>query len=212
MALSAIIGFANAQEKYAVLITGDYAAEGIPVELQWGQGTVDAPMEEFWYDTYLMWEMLVFEKGYSNENVFVLFANGLDFTKPNMWERYNAEIWHPDIVPHGSQITDFSATISNVENVFNGLATGTGGFPQITEDDFLFVWTFDHGGPAFPWHPYPAFIRLLDGDMYDYEFAALTNQIPANKKVFWMQQCRSGGFYDDLEATNTVFHSACQPL
>ena len=79
VALIAIVGIGNAQEKYAVLITGDYAAEGIPIEEQWGQGDTDAAKVEFWYDTYLMWEMLVYEKGYSNENVFVLFADLLRF-------------------------------------------------------------------------------------------------------------------------------------
>ncbi|HDO28005.1 MAG TPA: T9SS type A sorting domain-containing protein, partial [Bacteroidetes bacterium] len=197
---------ANAQEKYAVLITGDYAATNVPIEDQWnqGQGKSINGFEEFWYDTYLMWEMLVFEKGYSDENIFVLFASGTDFTKPNMWSRYTA-------AEHGlDHITDFSATITNVENVFTGLTTGSGGFPQVTEDDFLFVWTFDHGGPG-PGQTGPVYLCLLDGNMWDYEFAALTDPIAAHKKVFWMQQCRSGGFYDDLEAINTVFHSACQP-
>ncbi|NQU88130.1 MAG: hypothetical protein HQ541_20475 [Mariniphaga sp.] len=199
--------FANSQEKYAVLITGDYAATNVPIEDQWnqGQGKSVNGFEEFWYDTYVMWEMLVFEKGYSDENVFVIFAGGQDFTKPGIWSRYTA-------AEHGlDHITDFSASIVNVEDVFNGLATGSGGFPQVTEDDFLFVWTFDHGGPG-PGQTGPVYLCLLDGNMWDYEFAALTDQIPAYKKVFWMQQCRSGGFYDDLEATNTVFHSACQPL
>ncbi len=52
----------------------------------------------------------------------------------------------------------------------------------------------DHGGPR-PNEADPAYICLIDGIMYDYEFAALTNQIQAHKKVFWMQQCRAGGFY-----------------
>ena len=196
-----------AQEKYAVLITGDYAAQGIPSEDQWnnGQGRSIYGYEEFWYDTYLMWEMLVYEKGYKDENVFVLFANGLDYSKPNMCFRYNAQFSHNDNFP----ITDYSATIMNVQNVFNGLANGTGGFPQVTEDDFLFVWTFDHGG----YEPSSSrsYLYLLGNTiMYDDEFAALTNQIHANKKVFWMQQCHSGGFSDNLGNSSTVFHAACQ--
>ena len=202
MALTVIFDVSNAQEKYAVLITGDYAAAGIPQEQQWDPGG-DSPKVEFWYDTYLIWEMLVFEKGYSNENVFVLFADGVDYSivNPNIWERYTAAY-------HGlDYITNYSATITNVEDVFNGLATGTGGFPQVTEDDFLFVWTFDHGDGDID-----AFLCLMDEEiMWDYEFAELTDPIAAHKKVFWMQQCHSGGFYDDLEAINTVFHSACQP-
>lgn len=207
MAFVSLLASTFAQEKYAVLITGDYAAQGIPLEDQWnhGQGRSAYGYEEFWYDTYLMWEMLVYEKGYSNENVFVLFAGGQDFTKPNMWSRYTA-------ATHGlDHITDFSASINNVTEVFGGLANGSGGFPQVTEDDFLFVWTFDHGGPG-PGQTGPVYLCLRGGNMWDYEFAALTDQIPAYKKVFWMQQCRSGGFYDDLEEMNTVFNSACQPI
>lgn len=212
MAIIAIVGVGNAQEKYAVLITGDYAAKNVPIEDQWnqGQGKSVNGFEEFWYDTYLMWEMLL-ERGYSNDNIFVLFAGGTDFAKPDMWDRYIGNAQYPEIIPPDGQITDYSATIINVEDVFNGLSSGTGGFPQVTEDDFLFVWTFDHGGPDYDL-PDPAYICLLDGNMYDHEFADLTDQIPAYKKVFWMQQCRAGGFYDDLEATNTVFHSAGQPL
>lgn len=203
MALTVINGVGNAQEKYAVLITGDYAAEGIPVEKQWGQGAVDSPMEEFWYDTYLMWEMLVYEKDYSDENVFILFANGNDYTDDDMWERYTTAY-------HGiDHITDYSATITNVEDVLSNLALGTGGFPHVTEDDFLFVWVFDHGGG----NGNNSYFNLLNGEiMWDYDFAALTDQILSNKKVFWMQQCWSGGFADDLEADNTVFHSASQPM
>lgn len=209
----AYVGFSAtvlAQQKYAVLITGDYAAQGIPLENQWnqGQGKTITGYQEFWYDTYLMWEMLVYEKGYQDENIFILFANGVDYSIGNedwMWVRYNAQEYHNEFFP----ITDYSATIVNVQSVFNGLATGTGGFPQVTEDDFLFVWTFDHGGYE-PLSNRSYLYLLSNTKMYDDEFAALTNQIQANKKVFWMQQCFSGGFSDDLEDINTVFHSACQ--
>ncbi|MCK4678942.1 MAG: T9SS type A sorting domain-containing protein [Bacteroidales bacterium] len=215
IALTSIFGVSNAQEKYAVLITGDYAISDIPLEEQWNQGQgkdENGYFPEFWYDTYLMWEMLVKDPeqggfGYTDENVFVLFANGEDFYFENMSARYNADISYPNYYP----ITDYPATYSNVEAVFTGLATGTGDFPQVTEDDFLFVWTFDHGGPL-ELVPGPVYIQLMDEIMWDYEFAELTDQIPAHKKVFWMQQCRSGGFEDDLEAPNTVLHSSCQPL
>jgi len=202
VALTAFIGVNNAQEKYAVLITGDYAAEGIPVEEQWGQG-VDNPMPEFWYDTYLTWEMLL-ERDYSIENIFVLFADGVDYSivNPDIIVRYKPEYNGYDYV------TDYSATVSNVNDILSGLATGTGGFPQVTEDDFLFVWVFDHGFGS----GNDSYFNLIDGIMWDYEFAALTDQIPSNKKVFWMQQCWSGGFADNLEANNTVFHSASQPM
>lgn len=50
---------ANAQEKYAVLITGDYAATSyVPLSDQWngGQGKSTYGFDEFWNDTFLMWD------------------------------------------------------------------------------------------------------------------------------------------------------------
>ena len=68
----------NAQEKYAVLITGDYAAENIPEDARWGGSERDsAPRPEFWNDTYLMWEMLI-NKGYAQENII-----GTTFWEPD---------------------------------------------------------------------------------------------------------------------------------
>ena len=116
--------FAQAQEKYAVLITGDYAATSysVPLADQWndGQGKGDYGFDEFWNDTFLLWEMLQ-KKGYSQDNIFVLFAGGNDFTFPEQDIRYKPG--------QGVTVTDYSASIANVNLVFNGLANGTGGFP-----------------------------------------------------------------------------------
>jgi hypothetical protein len=137
-------------EKYAVLITGDYADSArVNYNGSWaianGLDRDRRPMQEFWNDTFLIWEMLVFEKGYSDINVFVLFAGGMDYTHdpdancPYWWdERSSPHILYPELSP----ITDFPADIASVNNLFNGLANGTGGFPQLHEDDFLVVWTF----------------------------------------------------------------------
>ncbi len=165
----------DAQEKYAVLITGDYAAKSIPIEEQWnhGQGKSDRGFDEFWNDTFLMWKMLQ-EKGYSRENIIVLFAGGQDFTFPDQAPEYKPE--------EGITVTDYSASIANVNLVFNGLAHGTNGFTRVTEDDFLFVWTFDHGGGSGG----NSRLYLIDGYITDDDFAALTNPIAAHKKVYWM--------------------------
>ncbi len=192
---------ATAQHKYAVLITGDYAAKEpeIPLANQWNQGQGRGPlgMMEFWNDTYLMWEMLQ-AKGYSRENIFVLFANGEDFVSEN--PRYQP--------PAGVTVTDAAATKRNVTNLFTDLRYGTNGVPRITEDDFLFVWIFDHGGSSGETSSY---FCLINGEnMTDTEFAALVNPLPSYRKAFWMQQCHSGGFADELSATNTVFISACK--
>lgn len=201
LAIMAIAFTGKTQEKYAVLITGDMAAKNIPTEIQWNGGK-DNPNLAFWNDTYLMWELLL-EKGYTAENIIVLFGDGYDYQPTWIAPRYTPQRLGYDFV------TDYSATRANVDMVFNGLANGNNGFAKLTEDDFLAVWVFDHGwwneNPADP----KAYICLLGNDkIWDYELAALTNQINCNKKVFMMQQCSSGGFINDLENGNTIVSTA----
>jgi hypothetical protein len=207
MAMMAAMFHANAQEKYAVLVTGDYAGKDVPASHMYNGGEGKDPKlgyDEFWNDTYLMWEMLVHKKGYDPENVFVLFADGVDFPatiNEPYWERYTAEYNNAD------HVTDYAANSQKLTEVFNGLENGSGGFPKVKQEDFLFVWTFDHGGGGNG----NSTIYLIDGAMTDDEFAALVNPIEAHKKVYWMQQCYSGGFHDELEDPNTYFFAASQP-
>jgi len=185
-----------AQNKYAVLITGDYAAKGVPEQYRWNKGgdKDHRPPEEFWHDTFLMWKMLQ-TKGFDRDNIFVLFADGVDYESDN-------PLYIP---PIGDTVTNDSATISNVTNLFTDLRNGFHGRPRLTEDDFLFVWVFDHGQEE----NNHSFIFLLDGLMSDTELSSLLDVIPTNRKVYWMQQCSGGGFADELQAGNVVFHSAC---
>lgn len=190
----------DAQNKYAVLITGDYSAEYIPQRSRWNQCDDEEsrrPMQEFWNDTYLMWELLK-KKGYSEDNIFVLFADGNDFIFDGQCPRYRP--------PIGVTVTDNSATIENVTNLFTGFQDGTSGMPILTNDDFLFVWVFDHGDTI---NGHSNFL-LLDGMMNDIQFASLINPLQINRKVFWMQQCFGGGFAESLADNNTVFVSASQ--
>jgi tetratricopeptide (TPR) repeat protein len=147
--------------------------------------------------------MLVFEKGFDDDNVFVLYYDGDDYYTDGLAPRYNADESHPAYYP----ITDYSATKTNAENVFNGLAYGTGGFPLVTQDDFLFVWTFGHGQFCGEIEYNPC-LALYSNALTDIELAALVNPIPAHKKVYWMQNCFGGLFADNLAATNAIFHSA----
>ena len=185
------------QDKYAVLIIGDYADRSVPEQYRWNNGgTKDhRPHEEFWHDTFLMWEMLQ-SKGFDRDNIYVLFADGDDYVSDN-------PLYQP---PVGVTVTNDSATIRKVTNLFEDLRNGSNGRPRLTEDDFLFVWVFDHGKKEND----HSFIFLLDGMMSDTELSSLLNVIPTNRKVYWMQQCNGGGFADELQAGNVVFHSACQ--
>ncbi|MCD4697748.1 MAG: hypothetical protein K8S16_16105, partial [Bacteroidales bacterium] len=98
-----------------------------------------------WNDTYLMWEMLVYEKGYDNDNVFVLFADGQDWsiTNKNIAGRYDAQEMFPLDFPRAfDQITDYPATLENLERLIINLRNGNNSVPEITENDFLLIWAF----------------------------------------------------------------------
>jgi len=191
-------------EKYAVLITGDYADYRGDFEGSWAVAnelTRDNPMEEFWHDTFLMWELLL-NKGYDDDNIFVLFADGNDFISDYILEggRY--------IVPlEYSPMTDYQANLANVEMVLEGLANGNAqeNIPQLQEDDFLTIWTFDHGD----WHGGHRWLCLIgDDEISDEAFGNLVDQINCQKKVILMQQCYSGGFVPYLANQNSVVFTA----
>ncbi len=192
-------------EKYAVLITGDYADERGNFEGSWaianGRDIERTSMEEFWNDTFLMWEMLL-EKGYADSSIFVLFAGGQDFQDDYILEgeRY--------IVPEALEpMTDYQADLENVEMVLEGLAIGNPqeNIPQLQEDDFLYIWTFDHGYL----HDGHTWLGLInEEEIRDDTFGNLVDQINCQKKVIFMQQCHSGGFVPYLENYQTVIYTA----
>ena len=198
-------GILSAQEKYAVLICGEAPPDWTElVDLNSGWGAPgDSIQEEFWNDTYLMWEMLVTKFNYDADNVYVLYYDRDDFNPVGQADRYNSGL----LPPHLKPITDMAATRTSVISLFEGFANGEN---KLTQDDFLFVWTFGHGGICGEEPPdrYPCVELIGDGFIWDFEFADLMDDIDTEKKVFWMQQCGGGAFADDLENVSSVFHSA----
>ena len=187
-------------QKYAVIITGDAPGDGYQGQF----ANPNSNYNEFWNDTYLMWEMLVTKFGFDHTKVFVLYAEGTDYVSQNPRYTYiNAAI------PGLTHITDYSATISNVQNKLGGLVNGSNGMPQMTQDDFLFIFTFGHGVlDATLTH---GALQLQDGIMLDTQFGELVNAIPANKRVIWMQNCASGDFAEELTNDKNYFVAATMP-
>jgi len=54
-----------------------------------------------------------------------------------------------------------------------------------------------------------AYLWLMNELMADSTFTRYVDDIPCEKRVFWMQQCHSGGFVDNLTGPNTVIMTAC---
>lgn len=124
----------------------------------------------------------------------MLYGNGSDYSSSNA--RYIPPI-------EVGNITDYGAYTEDVDSIFTWLADGniSEGIPQLTSEDNLFIWTFDHGGSS---GNNNSTLGLMDGSITDTDFANLVDQIAYNHRVIWMQQCYAGGFIDNLENQNTV--------
>jgi outer membrane protein assembly factor BamD (BamD/ComL family) len=197
VALLMSIGLIHAQEKYAVLITGDPEATGVHVNCQWnsGQGMGQYGYDEFWNDTYLAWEMLYQDMGYSNDNIFVYYDDGGDFTFSLQDDRYRVVPNFPDL----NFITDQSSTKANIQALFTSLA-GT-----LTQDDFLYVNIMSHGKSTLETEAGASYFYSSDAQkIYDWELANWVGNITANRIVFNIQAPRSGGFISELAAANTL--------
>jgi len=190
--------FNLAQQYYAVLITGDTPEGYAQSPKNYNGGDMYSGYDEFWNDTFLMWELL-HNYGFADDHIYVLYGYGNDYQSQN--PRYR----HPNFP--SQQITSFSAYISDVQNIFNWLANGNTSYniPKLTNNDILFIWTFDHGTSS-GGH---SALCLMDGIMWDYDFASYVNPISCQKRIILMQQCRSGGFIDDLQDSKTVILTAC---
>ena len=167
--------------KFSVLITGDVAESGY---------------NEFWNDTVWMYKMLR-SAGYKKENIYVLYGNGADHISANPKYR------------HGSTVTDFPATTTWVNRVFNGLKNGdaANGIKKMNSKDSLFVWTFDHG--AYKTNT-SAYLCLMDAWMTSTHFANKLNAIKYRRRAIFMQQCYSGGFIPALQNSKTYISTACR--
>ena len=175
-------------QRYAVLISGDLAENGYP---------------EFFFDVVLMRNMLI-NNGFPPGNIFVLYGDGSDYNNAN----YPATKYRPS-----PAITDLSATITNVQDIFSDLANGTNGRPRLTNEDMLFVWTFDHGSQI-PTSPGSttliSTLGLRDGDMRADDFTTAIDAISYAYRVICMQQCRAGGFISHLANDRTVIITAAE--
>jgi len=177
-------------QRYAVLISGDIGENGYP---------------EFFFDLVLMRQTLI-DNGFAPTNIFVLYGDGADYSNNS----YPAARYRPT-----PAITDLAATKTNINAIFSDLANGTHGRPQLTSDDLLFVWTFDHGSqiPISPGSSTLISTLGVRDDEYGMradDFAAAINLVPHAYRIICMQQCRSGGFLTYLSSDKTVILTASE--
>ena len=166
-------------EFYGVIIEGDVPS--------------GSSYSEFWSDPVQMFRTLL-EYGYTADHIHVLYGEGNDET--NFECDYYRE-----------QMVDFPAYKQDVRDLFTWMKDGNAehGIPQVTSEDFIFLFTFDHGGNS---GGCDSTLCLMDGCMPDTEFASYFNPIAYKHRAVDMQQCHSGGFIDNLENDRTVISTA----
>lgn len=181
----------NASSKYAVLICGGYDAGNLHVR--------------YHTDLQEMYATLVNTYQYPTANIYVLCADGDE--DGNGTISFDGMELSMDLDGDGTIDCNTAASKANVTSTFQTLST------KMTSEDFLFVFTTDHGSNiASP--PSSVFdegsLTLWDyEEMRDDEFAAAVNQISNySYQVFCFEQCFSGDMINDLWGTNRVIATA----
>ena len=170
--------------KYAVLLSGGYNPPNNHIR--------------YWNDIAFVYKTLRSKYGYKADNIYVLYADGASPAADNSDGESSKLSLDGDKKP---DITG-AATKEQVAAVFNALKG------KLTEKDFLFIFTTDHGGQS-ETDPEGAIIYLWGEVMDNVEFGAEVNKLTAyDTMVIAMEQCYSGGFEKSLAGKNRVFMSA----
>jgi hypothetical protein len=154
---------------------------------------------EFWHDLFLMWETL-YKMGIKDENIFVFYEDGDNVT--GLDYRYDFTKYQGI-----NGIVDYNANRLTILDFLEDMEYGENGAPELTENDFLFIWTFGHGSIL----GNDTSLTVRDGTITGSEFSSRLNYLTFDKRIIWMQQCYSGGFIDDFSGTNIVIITACKP-
>jgi len=193
--------------RYVYFYSGD-AAEGYRAELEINFGHKYAVIiagggdrlhnyARYWNDIMFMYSALQVKYGYTDAEIYVLYANGAPPTAANCPDPGNAS-W----AQYTNRI-DFAATSANLSSVFNTLSSSMG------SNDFLFVFTTDHGNNQTAGHA----SLVLWGEMIQDNVFAGSNYLGKitsyYREVIVMEQCYSGGFIDDLTNVKRVIMTAC---
>jgi hypothetical protein len=175
----------NPANCYAVIISG-----GVDM---------NSNMQRYWNDCSAIYSTLVNIYGYLDDHIYVLMSDG---TNPANDRRiaggYDSSPL--DLDGDGDADIQYAATKSNITTVFNTISN------ILTENDFLFIYTTDHGD----FDEGHATLNLWGGEeIYDYEFANEVDKVNAGNISIVMEQCYSGGFIPYLEKSGRTVATAC---
>lgn len=153
----------------------------------------------YWNDCSFIYKTLVNQYGYNPANIYVLMSDG---TNPGI-DTSSGTSSNVDLDGDGITDIDYAATKENVVNVFNQLAN------KLTEEDYLFVYTIDHGGLDSTSNE--SYLVLWNGmNIYASEFSGLVKSVNTKATNIVMGQCNSGGFVDYFKSSPDIcISTAC---
>lgn len=156
----------------------------------------------YWNDCKLIYNTLLYEYGYNPSKVYVLMADGTDSGVDNP-EGYSS---NPDLNDDGIADIDYAATSTNLTNLFDSLSM------QLTDDDYLFIYTIDHGGIDKDKEQDESFIDMWNEHRYyASDFADRVKAINTKATHIVMGQCNSGGFIPYFtDSPNICISTACE--
>lgn len=165
-----------------------------------GGGDVDNNWERYWNHISAIYSALVDVYGFPDTHIYVLNSDGTN-TAVDRHMNDGTYMSSPlDLDGDGDNDIQYAATRTNVTTVFNTLQG------ILTSNDNLFIYTTDHGGQS---SGDDVYLNLWGETITDDEFATEVDKVNAGTINICMVQCHSGGFIDDLQATNRVITTSC---
>lgn len=154
----------------------------------------------YWNDCAYIYQTLIHQYNYDPSKVFVLISDGID---PNA-DTSSGTSSPIDLDDDGATDIDYAATKTNIKNVFNQLAT------QLTKEDYLFIYTIDHGG--IDKSRDESYLILWNNEsLYASDFYSMIKPVEAKAIHIVMGQCYSGGFIDYFNGNpNICISTACR--
>lgn len=182
---------ANSNNCYAIIISG-----GVDNQNNWIR---------YWNDCSFIYRVLKESYGYADNHIFVLMSDGTNPALDRIHYNGQKDSSPLDLDNDGFNDIQYPATRASLISVFDSLSN------IITENDFLFIFSTDHGGRDRIRSE--SFIWLWNREiMYASEFANLLEEIQAGQINVVMEQCYSGGFIEPLSKKNRIVSTACSPL
>lgn len=183
------VDLAVAERTYAVILSG-----GV---------NKNSNYERYWNDCSFIYQTLVYKYGIPRSNIIVIMSDGTNPAADMLSVTSQYKSSPLDLDFDGNNDIQYSATLSNVQNVLNNLSI------NMSENDHLFFYVIDHGGTTD--YISDSYICLWGNEkLYDYTLAnwltPFTNKY-INVNVV-LGQCFSGGFIDNLTKVGCVVATA----